>query len=557
MKRLLALLVILALFTTGCNLLNRLGPVDIDPDTDPEIDPDVEIDDQPNRMIDFYDPVELSAATLIEGQREHFLVNKPDYQEGQAYLDGLAEYSSYWTAGTFVDGEYEGRSLLVNASGCDGLCTTQFYRFAADLENDVWTLLAPYSDEPSSWLLAYPHEDIDEEISIPELEAPETLDAYENDMAVLVSSLSGIKEDVTSSEAYELTEISDTSFGEYYKKGNCLYTFSPDGLVIRYSVVPEPFVEGEAEMAIIAKELTFTNLDGETSTKNYSITSGGCGFSSSCITSTEATEEEEAQLEIVGSFGDTDLWMFSEIGEQPEDYTSLLYKTHSAYGNYTYRDERMTIEEYIADGNIFFLKMDNDEYVLVYNADYAPMAECGKPVIYLYPEEETVANVQVGIDEFTVTDPVYGEDGWNVIAESDGTLTNLADGLEYPYLFWEGISEESFQVEEGFTLTKKEIVKVLPSVLMDLGLNETETADFMEFWQPKLLEEKGEYVEFSFIPQNIFDKIAPLTITPAPDKVIRVYMSYKGTDTAGLSVPDFRTPERYGFTVVEWGGDLH
>ena len=219
--------------------------------------------------------------------------------------------------------------------------------------------------------------------------------------------------------------------------------------------------------------------------------------------------------------------------------------------------EEMTIEEYIADNNLFFLQMDSGEYVMVYNSDYAPMGECGKPVIYLYPEENTVVNVQVGIDEFTITDPIYGENGWTVFARPNGLLTNLINGLHYPYLFWEGLSDENFQIEQGFTIAKAEVGKTLPSVLIDLGLNETETADFMEFWLPKLMEENGKYIEFSFVPQSIFDRIAPLTITPTPDQVIRVYMSYQGTDKKGLSVPDFKTPARYGFTVIEWGGDLH
>jgi len=37
----------------------------------------------------------------------------------------------------------------------------------------------------------------------------------------------------------------------------------------------------------------------------------------------------------------------------------------------------------------------------------------------------------------------YTEDGhWEVTADTDGTLTNKADGLEYSYLFWEGATDK-------------------------------------------------------------------------------------------------------------------
>ena len=63
-----------------------------------------------------------------------------------------------------------------------------------------------------------------------------------------------------------------------------------------------------------------------------------------------------------------------------------------------------------------------------------------KPVIYLYPEQET--DVRVTLDlagELTCAYPAYG-DGWNVHAAPDGTLTD-EDGQIYRYLYWEGTSE--------------------------------------------------------------------------------------------------------------------
>ena len=47
----------------------------------------------------------------------------------------------------------------------------------------------------------------------------------------------------------------------------------------------------------------------------------------------------------------------------------------------------------------------------------------------------------------------------------------------------------------------------------------------------------------------------PLEITPNPDSVIRVWMSYKGLEgPVDVEEQIIETPERTGFTVVEWGG---
>ena len=58
-----------------------------------------------------------------------------------------------------------------------------------------------------------------------------------------------------------------------------------------------------------------------------------------------------------------------------------------------------------------------------------------KPVIYLYPEEETQVTVQLDYaGELTCTYPAY-QDGWTVTASPDGTLTDN-QGQTYNYLYW-------------------------------------------------------------------------------------------------------------------------
>ncbi|MBQ7098313.1 MAG: hypothetical protein IJO05_01145 [Oscillospiraceae bacterium] len=50
---------------------------------------------------------------------------------------------------------------------------------------------------------------------------------------------------------------------------------------------------------------------------------------------------------------------------------------------------------------------------------------------------------------------------------------------------------------------------------------------------------------------------AKLTVSPTPDTVIRVFMTWKPLDApVEIEAQKLDAPERTGFTVVEWGGGL-
>lgn len=107
--------------------------------------------------------------------------------------------------------------------------------------------------------------------------------------------------------------------------------------------------------------------------------------------------------------------------------------------------------------------------------DYAP-AE--KPMIYLYPEEETAVKVELQFDgEITCTYPDF-EEGWIVTAAPDGTLTD-ENGREYRYLFWEGVPDEAFEITEGFVVPGNETLPFLENSLRTLGLSDREADDLL------------------------------------------------------------------------------
>lgn len=175
-----------------------------------------------------------------------------------------------------------------------------------------------------------------------------------------------------------------------------------------------------------------------------------------------------------------------------------------------------------------------------------------KPVIYLYPEEETQVHVKLDYDgTLTSTYPTYG-DSWTVNAAPDGTLTDPETGRSYYCLFWEGITDREYDFSQGFCVARENTAAFLEGALARLGLTEREANEFIIYWLPKL--EENPYNLLSFQTTAYTDG-AELTIDPAPDTLIRVFLAWKGIEKPVEVEPQNLTaPERTGFTVVEWGG---
>lgn len=92
-----------------------------------------------------------------------------------------------------------------------------------------------------------------------------------------------------------------------------------------------------------------------------------------------------------------------------------------------------------------------------------------KPVIYLYPEVETAVTVTLDYDgQLTTTYPAY-DGSWHVTALPDGTLYD-AEGREYSYLFWEGVSDTAYDFSQGFCIPGADTAEFLRSSLEKLGL---------------------------------------------------------------------------------------
>ncbi|WP_346876729.1 MULTISPECIES: hypothetical protein [unclassified Clostridium] len=175
-----------------------------------------------------------------------------------------------------------------------------------------------------------------------------------------------------------------------------------------------------------------------------------------------------------------------------------------------------------------------------------------KPVIYLYPTSEQSVSVKLDYNgELTCTYPEY-KDGWNVIAEPDGTLTNIGDKRKYSYLYWEGISKNQWDMSKGFVVKGEDTEEFLQEKLEYMGLTPREYNEFIVYWLPIMQENKYNLITFA---GEDYENIAELNITPKPDSILRVMMLFKSLDKPiEIEEQEVKSFERKGFTVIEWGG---
>lgn len=182
------------------------------------------------------------------------------------------------------------------------------------------------------------------------------------------------------------------------------------------------------------------------------------------------------------------------------------------------------------------------------------MVFAAKPVIYLYPEEETTINVKVELDdysEFSCTYPEYHEEtGWTVTAKPDSTLTD--ENGTYPYLFWEAATTREWDMSKGFVVKGEDTASFLKEKLSYLGLTPYEYSEFISFWLPKMKNNKYNLITFQ---TDDYEEMAKLIVTPQPESVQRVYMTYKPLDS-WTDVPEqiLHPFQRNGYTMIEWGG---
>lgn len=220
----------------------------------------------------------------------------------------------------------------------------------------------------------------------------------------------------------------------------------------------------------------------------------------------------------------------------------------------------LTEHGYQHDLNDWMFTEYNGQYGWIHMVaeDGSPTVYCdavaAKPVIYLYPEQETDVHVELELTEsnLNTTYPKYNN-GWDVTAYPDGSLVNKADGSHHKYLFWDAVNcRTRFDFSSGFCVAGSDTERFLKEKLTYMGLTEEEMNGFIVYWLP--LMEHNAYNLIAF-QGKAYTNSAGLTVTPAPDSECRIFMAYVPLEEAVEIKPQQLAPfERKGFSVIEWGG---
>jgi hypothetical protein len=320
----------------------------------------------------------------------------------------------------------------------------------------------------------------------------------------------------------------------------------PGGMSIRYNQ-KLPFV-GDDSVPLFTWSNGAKNIDTYRSDGRASC--GGWG-AVEVVSKDDASHLENEVVKVgstqsgepIFSLPSTDYWLMSLVfgPEQRQRYDATLDDFVAVSAN-----------DFLADHGVVLYKDTFGQYIVLVNTRYGGGAECAKPVIYLYPEEKSSVSVTVGAD-VTKSEPLY-RNGWRVVAHPDGTLEH-ADGV-FGSLFWDGFGHGAYPtIDRGFVVKRDEVEDTLRSHLVTLGFIGREIEDFIEYWMP--LMPQTPYVRLSWLGTKDMDALAPLTISPQPDTVIRAFLDFEGVEHPYiLKTQKLPYTPRVGFTAVEWGGLL-
>lgn len=349
---------------------------------------------------------------------------------------------------------------------------------------------------------------------------------------------------------YEAGEGASTQVGK-----NQYFLIDEDGRVLWYDLEVVFFDYAmRDEMPILSQGIpSIIWNDGSQNTQTYMKGAlGGCGFTT--LTNVVSQEIVDGLRLTKAGVGTYDANATISIYE-PESYKIEYFADAFNLTTWSSPDEEPLSYDAYEHAYIYFQDALG-RWVELMNYELLPPVECGKPVIYLYPEETTDMRVWVSPrGGFSYTEPAYG-DGWEVTAYTDGQIVNKEDGVTYPYLFWEGRGGLYPQVESYWVVEQEGVEAFLVSALSSMNFNPSEIEDFLEFWLPRM--ESDSFYKIGFHGTAVMNELAPLSLSVRPDHVFRVLMDYEGLDAWEPSDPPSYLPRanRDGFEVMEWGGVL-
>lgn len=452
------------------------------------------------------------------------------------------EATKYYVSGSF---DYQGKkgAIVFADVGCNdcfgGVANpaTMFVLFDNKIVlADKMMVSSSWSNHPSSDYIVRKSILIDKNFNLADLNLGKTINIVKDGKAYTLEASSHDEYIMRSHDAETAKKFYEHPIlGTIYQSGNKFEAIGKDGRSWYYQYYPK-FLDNDGNLTVI-----FNNK--KQNTYKY-VTRTGCGFNAdpAVVNVTSST------LQLVGAIsGKYPAYIIKDNEQKLRQQYDAMYFPDG--------ESKISYEKFVAENPTVYFYDDFSRLVEVTSVKYAPAVECGKPVIYLYPTKKTKVSVEVSLSNWSYSDPKY-QNGWEVIADKTGELVDVRSGKKYPYLFWEGtgVGEQPKQTN-GFVVKRDNVSNFFQVKLALLGLNEKESADFRGFWEPRM--NQSPYYFITFYGTADMNKIAPLTINPKPDTLIRVLMDYRPLQgPIKVTEQKLSTPTRRGFTVVEWGGVL-
>ncbi len=319
-----------------------------------------------------------------------------------------------------------------------------------------------------------------------------------------------------------------------------------------HTIVPYSTKDAILTAERVAK-VTWSNGQANTTEYTQSLLSG-CSLT--LVNSTAVIRKDSSLLagkEKVGTVtaGGAEIFTFHD---NTSELVKALYNNYKVGRDYPDTPKTLSLAEFAAAQTHFLWQDSLGDWQIFASTDFAPLAECGKPVIYLYPKQTTSVRVRVDA-AITKSEPKYPDGGWQVLAYPSGKLEY--QGQTYPNLFWEGLGNGFYPnyQDHGEVVTQEQLIPTVKEQLKLLGLNEKESSDFLEFWQPRFPQ--TPYTRLTWLGTSEMNALAPLTVSPQPDTMIRVFLEFEGLQQHKVLIPQrLSHQKRVGFTLVEWGGLL-
>lgn len=480
---------------------------------------------------------------------QHFFVDKYDENNPPYHNESSTKY---YEVGVAVIEKNPAKIILAISNAIE-MGPRDYYLFAVvDAAYVRPMLLANYSWSSMFAETAYPNTNLASEISgqgfiprvlfttssVPQLDFPSSISGSTNPRQNVQFIGVAFNTIVTSSP------VVATAYGTLHDfEGNNAFLLKNDlPITAVYSYKPDFYKE-------FVPQITWVDGVVNTTTEYTYATPGGCGSSNFIAVVPKNELVIQRDLIVAGTTNQGDIVYLLK------DSNHKRLKNMYASSYFPNNGKKMSYEKFIEARPLVYWFDPFGRLIELQSSRFATQAECGKPVIYLYPPKTTSTTVYVQPQGgFTYTDPPYLV-GWTVLAQPNGHLTDLRTNKEYPYLFWEGRGGFYEQPKQGWVVRQADLKKFLPTKLKQLGLNKNEANDFLEFWEPRMKAKPYYFV--TFMGNKTMDILAPLTVQPTPDTVIRILMDFTPLDKP-IKVKPFiiRTPKRTGFTVIEWGGVL-